>query len=242
MSAANWCNNLARMTVGPFRERGAFEALRSIYVSSYARIRERGEDFDGRFGTDTTRRFTMSSLSVQGDDVVPLWRYFGTLEQPFRKIMAALDVDERTTTFVDMGCGKGRALLMASERPFRRIVGVELSPALVEVARRNVAVYRSPEQRCHAFELVRADAAEWEPPAEELVIYLFQPFPAPVMIRMLDNLERSIAANPRRVTIAYYHPLYGDLVTRSGRFAMVASGAPSQKGEFRWAVYSHGER
>lgn len=211
--------------------------MRSIRISSQARGRERREGFDRRFGTDTDRRLSLKSLLARGDDVVPLWRYFGTLERPFRRALEALGVIEEDHVFVDLGCGKGRALLMASERPFRRIVGVELSPALLETARRNVDLYTSPTQRCTSFELVNIDAANWEPPLENLVLYMFQPFPRDVMQRMLDNVERSLHACPRRVTVAYYNPIFGDLFWRSPTFRLRASGEPEQQGEFRWEIY-----
>src|SRR5690242_5062036 len=36
-------------------------------------------------------------------------------------------------TFIDLGSGKGRTLLMASDYPFRAIIGVELLPALHQI-------------------------------------------------------------------------------------------------------------
>src|SRR5512139_1378364 len=104
MSVATLCNNLTKLATAPFRERGLRETLRSIYVSSHARIRERQEGFDQRFGTDTNRNLTLESFFARGDDVMPLWRYFGTLERPFRRVMDALGVAPEEHTFVDVGC------------------------------------------------------------------------------------------------------------------------------------------
>src|SRR5579883_1856526 len=42
-------------------------------------------------------------------------------------------------TFIDLGCGKGRALIVATEFPFRAICGIEYSDELAAVARRNAA-------------------------------------------------------------------------------------------------------
>src|ERR1700676_2771797 len=78
--------------------------------------------------------------------------------------------------FIDLGSGKGRTLLMASDYPFRRIIGVELLPALHLAAEENIGKYRSESQKCFALESVCADATAFAFPAEPIVLYLFNPF------------------------------------------------------------------
>jgi SAM-dependent methyltransferase len=228
------CNNLARMAVAPFRERGVIETFRSVRGCLRALEREREEGFDRTWGTDTNRHLSLDALRATGDDVMPLWRYFATLRAPFQRLMQALAVSPQTHTFVDLGCGKGRVLMMASDLPFRRIVGVELSPALLEVARRNLDIYRSPAQRCRDFELACIDAAEWRPPDEPLVVYLFQPFPAHTMASVMSTLR----AHPRETTIAYVNPLFHQLVVDGGAFMLQERREPEAPGEFAWAIYT----
>jgi hypothetical protein len=229
--------NLTRMAVAPFRERGLVETFRSIRGCLYARTRDRADAFDDRFATDTDRHVSLDDLSASGPDVPPLWRYWPTLEAPFKRMMSALDVPPEQFVFVDLGSGKGRVLLMASDLPFARIIGVELSPALHRVAERNVRAYHSSSQRCSDFELVCMDAAAWQLPDENVVIYLFQPFPAETMASVLANLESSLRRTPRRIAIAYMNPLFGKMIVDTGLFALRASGAPTAPGEFAWAIY-----
>src|ERR1022692_27838 len=42
-------------------------------------------------------------------------------------------------TFIDIGAGKGRGLLVASEYRFRKVIGIELNPAMPVIAHQNVA-------------------------------------------------------------------------------------------------------
>lgn len=233
------CNNVARLALAPIRERGAFETFRSIRTCAHALRQERAEGFDDRYGTDTGRRMDVDALLATGDDVMTLWRYFATLEAPFHRMLSSIERPEGHT-FVDLGCGKGRAMLMASLRPFRRIVGVELAPSLLAVARRNLEVFHDDAQACSTFELVHADAAEWRPPRGPFVIYMFQPFPREVMSSMLARLEGSLDEDDRPATIAYMNPLFSDLVTESGRFRRRAAGPPNTPGEFGWGLYSNG--
>jgi SAM-dependent methyltransferase len=117
-------------------------------------------------------------------------------------------------TFVDMGSGKGRMLFVAAEYPFHSVVGVEFSNELHAEALENIKRYRYSGQRCRAVESVLADAAEYEFPDENLVIYMFNPFGPEVMGRMLGNLERSIERTPRHVVVVMLWPDHADLVER----------------------------
>jgi SAM-dependent methyltransferase len=229
--------NLLRMAAGPLRERGLVETVRSIKSCVQARARERSDGFDERFGTDTGHHLTGSALDCAGADVPALWRYWPTGPSTFGRIMEAAPVRYESTVFVDLGSGKGRVLLMASEYPFRKIIGVELSPALHRVAARNLAAWRSPSRRCRDIELMCLDAADFVPPPEEALVYLFQPFPADTMRAVLVNLERSFAVHPRLVRLAYLNPLYHALIVESGRFALERRGDGVEPGEFDWAIY-----
>src|ERR1700678_454941 len=99
--------------------------------------------------------------------------------------------------FLDLGSGKGRTLLMASDYPFRRIVGIELLPALHHAAQENVSKYRSESQQCFVLESVCGDATEFPFPAGPMVIYLFNPFSEAGLRRMMANLEQSLGESPR---------------------------------------------
>jgi len=109
--------------------------------------------------------------------------------------------------FVDLGSGKGRTLLMASDYPFRRIIGVELLPALHQTATQNLSNYHGESQRCFAIESICGDAVEFPFPDEPTVLYLFNPFPESGMRRVIGNLEQSLRKHPRAVYVLYHNPL-----------------------------------
>jgi SAM-dependent methyltransferase len=115
--------------------------------------------------------------------------------------------DFREFVFLDLGSGKGRTLLMASDYPFRRIVGVELLPALNDAARNNICKYQSESQKSFAMESICGDAAEFAFPLEPTVLFLFNPFPESGLRRVIANLERSLREHPRRVYVLYHNPL-----------------------------------
>lgn len=229
--------NLWRMTTGPVRERGFLETIRSIRICAQAIALEQLEAFDRTHGTDTERSPITSDLDASGDDVQALWRYFPTLRSTFTSIMASLPFRLEGRIFVDLGSGKGRALLLASEYPFERIVGVELSPALHRVAEKNVHAWQSAAQRCRAFELVCMDARDYPFPPEDALVYLFQPFPADVLSAVLDNLGQSVAQCPRDVHIVYHNPIFHVLFARQPFLELEHWEHAKKRNGFDWALY-----
>jgi SAM-dependent methyltransferase len=115
--------------------------------------------------------------------------------------------DFKNFVFIDLGSGKGRALLMASDYPFRRIVGVELLPALHQTARENLSRYKSESQQCFSLESICADATDFRFPPEPTVLYLFNPFPESGLKSVIANLEQSLHQHPRAIYLLYHNPL-----------------------------------
>lgn len=149
-------------------------------------------------------------------------RLLGLLNSPyqptdpalFQDMLGNLAIDFSEFTFIDIGSGKGRVLLMAADYPFRRMIGVELLPELHRVAQENVAKYQSDSQRCFAVETICGDASEFVFPDEPLVLYLFNPLPESRLAELLVNLERSLREYPRPIFVLYHNPLLEHVLTR----------------------------
>ena len=91
---------------------------------------------------------------------------FQALVRRWRRSGPAAPIEE--TTFVDIGAGMGRAMLLAAEMPFRAVLGVELNPTLVRIARRNLALWRKAGRARAPMRLVCGDAAEFAFPERAL--------------------------------------------------------------------------
>jgi hypothetical protein len=115
-------------------------------------------------------------------------------------------------TFIDLGSGKGRTLLMASDYPFRRIVGVELLPALHVIALENLSRYHAESQKCFTLQAICSDAVEFVFPDEPVVLFLFNPFPETGLRKVIGNLEKSLNVKPRPVFVLYHNPLLANVL------------------------------
>ena len=139
----------------------------------------------------------------------------------FKEMMASLKIDFQEFTFVDIGSGKGRVLLMAADYPFRRILGIELLPALHRVAQENLSAYKSDSQQCFALETVCGDAREFIFPAEPILLYLFNPLPELALIEVMANLDHSLRQFPRVVYLLYHNPLLEHVLAKHPAFTKI---------------------
>ena len=106
-------------------------------------------------------------------------------------------------TFLDLGAGMGRALLIASQFPFRAVIGVELHPTLARIARKNIALWRAAGRAQAPLQVVLADAVQFPLPAGPCLAFLFNPFGETVMKRLLNAWTRQLATHPARLDILY---------------------------------------
>lgn len=130
----------------------------------------------------------------------------------FQEMMAALNITFEDFTFIDIGSGKGRTLMMASDYPFRRIIGVELLPELNRVAEGNLQKYKSQEQRCFQLVSCCADARQYAFPKAPVVLYLSNPLPRAGLRQVVENLQRSVQEHPHSVRVLYHNPIHEDVL------------------------------
>jgi SAM-dependent methyltransferase len=187
--------------------------------STPSRLRSRFGDAD----YDWDYRVNTTSGAVGWRD-----RLLGVLHSPYQPtepelfhemldaLAAQAKIDLKKFTFVDLGSGKGRTLLMASDYPFRRILGVELLPSLHKIARENLAAYKSDAQRCFALESICGDATSFTIPEEPVVVYLFNPFPEAGLRRAIANLQETLGTKPRPAYVLYHNPQLEHVLTGSG--------------------------
>ncbi|MBV9182995.1 MAG: class I SAM-dependent methyltransferase [Acidobacteria bacterium] len=167
-------------------------------------------------------------------------RFRGLLHAPyqpvdpelFRAIMSSLEFDFTEFTFLDIGSGKGRALLLASEHPFKRIIGVELLPELNQIASVNIQKFSSPLQRCHHIETVRGDATQFIFPPEAMVIFLFHPLPEAELRELMLRLSTSLASLPRPIYLIYAYPAFESVIAGFSSFQKIA-------GTLQYSVFRH---
>jgi len=184
-------------------------------------------DFDWDYRVDTT-----GATVGWRDRVLGLFHspYQPTDPSLFHEMLAGLQINFREFIFIDIGSGKGRVLLMAADYPFRRILGIELFPALHRIAIDNIRKYKSDTQKCFALESMCADARLFEFPPDPILLYLFNPLPEAGLRDLLENLEQSWRQHPRPVFILYSNPILEGTFSERAHFKKIA-------GTHQYSVY-----
>ena len=137
-----------------------------------------------------------------------------------------------------MGSGKGRALLVASEFPFAKIVGLELSPQLHRIAEENIERYHPASQQCTALVPRCMDVVDYVFGQEPLVLFLFDPFGRETVRSVVANLAASLNATPREAFVVYVYPRFEDVLQSSGFLRKVKEGGPRFRPWSRYVVYA----
>ncbi|MBI2815520.1 MAG: class I SAM-dependent methyltransferase [Acidobacteria bacterium] len=210
---------------------GTFEAAvampKQVLGEQYARFhpcnawnpwhRSLNERFDQQFAVDTAGIRIIPELhSDPASNVHTRFKgYAPTPRSIFRRMLRQVSIDYSKFVFVDLGCGKGKVLLLASELPFKQIIGIEVSPELIRVAEDNLQKYRGKRQ-CNSVQLLCMDVRQFRIPAEPAVYYLYDPFDAEVMWTTLENMAASLAAAPRESYLFYLTPEHGRVVDQCG--------------------------
>ncbi len=188
----------------------AYHSLKSLVASQswlnpvFKRIgNSRCRAWDLIHAVDTCGDVPLVDLKFENEHKTPGLEYQSHHPAIIRSGLRSLDIRYQDYSFVDFGCGKGRVLLVASEFPFRKIVGIEFAPQLAEVARQNLKTYRTKNQKCFEIEAVTADATEYELAAEPQVLYFYSPFARSVMDKVIDKIELSLQRFPRELLVLF---------------------------------------
>lgn len=168
----------------------------SYWVPYHLRWRWR----EWRLGISTTEPVSRFRLGSNPECVGYEPVQYDCFEQAMRSLNPTGD-----DVFLDVGCGRGRALVLAGLHPFGKIIGVERSPELCESARGNVRRAQRLLQ-CSSVEVVNQDATEFEVPATVSVVFLFNPFTGSVLKSVLGQIRKSLSQQPRPLRLLYLYP------------------------------------
>jgi SAM-dependent methyltransferase len=172
--------------------------------------------FDNQWNVDTGGIYRPSESEVHGQNWAHGIRYQAVDANALRETLSGLGVNHSEFTFLDFGSGKGRALLVASEFGFKRIVGVEYCADLNRIAAENLKRHPDMVRRCKDIELITSDATEVGLPSDPLVMFLFNPFSRAVMSKVVNNVTDSFRENPRQMAVIYFTPYDADLWEATG--------------------------
>jgi SAM-dependent methyltransferase len=171
--------------------------------------------FDRLMGIDTAGIVETSELGFGQDVGRPYHPSNWVNLVAFVRMMRAVDIG-RDSAFIDLGCGKGQVAFVAARFfPFARVIGLDLSQDLIAVARSNLDPARH-RFRSRKVDLVVGDAAGYAVPVDVDTVYMYNPFPRSILERVIERVDASLAARPRRLRLFYLEAADADLLIAAG--------------------------
>jgi SAM-dependent methyltransferase len=160
------------------------------------------DEFDRIHGTDTASIVPLWRLDIGSESSKWGTRYQAIDPENLRAGLGLIGLPAERFTFIDLGSGKGRALIIAAELGFKSVIGVEFATELVDIAKRNLSITKR-----EGIVVVHGDAAAFEFPRGDLVIFLNNPFKQEIVERVAENIGRNIAARPDdAIFVVYVQP------------------------------------
>ena len=155
------------------------------------------------FGVNTGGAVELTDLAIKSENRSLGFAYVPSPGLLVATLVSSLSEDLSRFAFVDYGSGKGRALLVAAHYPFAQVVGAEFSPELHAMAEANIAGYLRAERPARSVRSVCADAATFDLPEQDLVLYFNNPFAGPVFDQVLKNIQAAHERSGRKVYVLY---------------------------------------
>ena len=173
-------------------------AARQVMERGMRRLNPVQDDFDIRHGTNTGGFVNLWKYRIESANAKYGVSYGSTSEQHIEVLLSPLP---RDASFVDLGCGKGRPLIVAAAMKFKTVIGVEFVSELVEIASENLRKTRTNAT------VVCGDAADYEFPAGSLIVYLYNPFNATIV----SSVAQKLRLRNGKLWVIYVNPEHGHL-------------------------------
>ena len=195
------------------RQRGVATTCKIAFSSATDRC------FDWRYGTDTYQAVDVEELQARSNNSQHAVHYQATKAGPFKKLLRHLQLPANSV-FVDYGSGKGRVVMLAAQqaRRFKRVVGLDFSPRLCAIARRNVETFRRRVGSLAPVAILEADATAHEPSADANVFFFYNPFNEVILRQVIARIGQSLTSHPRPIWLIYGTPLHAQVIEQSGLF------------------------
>ncbi len=191
-----------------FQKRGLLatliQATKSVpKLISSSGSQNRPSEWDRQHGVETDIIVEAADLQIRSRSSLTANRYQASSVSAVMDAIQKLPISHRDYTFIDYGCGKGRVILLAAGFPFKRVIGIELSPLVASIARDNLTRYSGPLVST-SIEVIEDDVLTYTPPSAPIVCFFYNPFEQTILDKVLGRLYDAFIRNGHSTFIVFY--------------------------------------
>lgn len=223
---------LGMVRLVPINIRAVWRALQPRNIAA----RRRDRAFDRELGIDTAGTLSKGTLEAEWDKLRGATGHESVQPEIFDEMIGCLPGDLSSLRFIDLGSGKGRALVLAAQRGFAEVIGVELSPKLHSIAEKNLARIR--DSLLTNVRTLNLDAREFVFPVLPSVIYLFNPFGEKILREVVGNIERIHCDSHIPVFLLYHWPMHEDVLRERGAWREFSKGHYRKDWGYVWKIFA----
>jgi len=194
-----------------FRRHGMGKTIKRIIITllrlrGVQRYYASGRLFDEKNSVQTSGKTLLAELTIDEFSSDQSMWYEPAPINVVPNVLRNLRESYENFTFVDLGSGRGRAVLQASHFDFKKIVGVEFAKELHRHAVENLRRYQNNKQRCQDVELLCVDVRDYEFPDTDMVVFIFDSFKVDLLRHVVGMLKASFYIRPRKIYLVYLNP------------------------------------
>lgn len=168
-----------------------------------------------KYDLDSVRMDTLQFQKIKSENLKHASIYQATNYFLLEKAFTFLKNEKANSNLVDFGSGRGRVLVVAAYFGFKKITGVDFSPALCREAESNIEKLK-PVFPSVLFKIFCGDAVNYSIKNDDSVFFFFNPFDEIVMLRVVKNLLSSLKINERKIYVVYVNPLHQEIFLSAG--------------------------
>ena len=199
-------------------EYGVLTPIKTIGLIDTIRLFRYYYLFEGKYSTKTRRWVFPDDLNVERETPERGTKYYPLDFLSLYRIFKFLPVDFKDSVFLDLGCGKGRPLLVALKHGFRKVIGVEYDKNLCDICLNNLKNYAKSKNYDCKYEVIEMDVSLYEVDDDVNVVLLFNPFDDYILEKVMSNINKSIKRKNRILYIVYSNPIHKDKLGEEYRF------------------------
>lgn len=170
-----------------------------------------------KYNIKTSSFRPLSKFQIKGNELGNATEYMPVDYPLLESLLNVLPTTAKKGTFVDIGCGKGRALCVAAHFGFSEIEGIDFAKELVEDAQINLnstqQIFPSLRSR-----VLWTDLESYKIPEETSCLFLFNPFNEKMIALLAAKIIETNFLFP--VHIIYASPVHLDVFEKNG-FSMI---------------------